>query len=170
MKRLLVSILIGGCSPVSQIGAQVDGSLATNTCNGTGDAFTYAGAFTFDAYDFGMVTSAGKIVGLAGSATNADLLAFNTTPLGEIETLGDHDVAARHLTALRGPAMAQCDTGNTVCHGYFAHAGTLTVHALHPRYQVTFTLSELFERVDNSGPEGSAIAGSITGCIDKANP
>ena len=170
-------MIVAGCSPVSQVGAQVDGSATAgsdaaiaNTCTGTGDSFSYAGAFAFEAFDFGMITSGGKDVGIAGSATNTDLLSFNTTPLAELDALGDHDVAVTHITALRAPFMASCDTGNTVCHGFFAHAGTFTVQAVHPRYQARFTLTNLFARVDNSGPEGAAIAGDITGCIDKANP
>ena len=177
MKSLFLTLVIAGCQPVSHVGDQVDAMPGTadapiaNTCNGTGDSFVYTGAITaFQAYDFGMVTSNGQVIGLAGSALNTDVLAFNTRPFAEIETIGDHDVAAENITALRAPFNQSCDTGNTVCHGFYAQGGTYTVHALHPRYQVTFTLSNLFERTDNSSPPGAAIAGSITGCVDKANP
>jgi hypothetical protein len=177
MKSLFVTIVITGCQPVSQVGAQTDAVPVTadapidNTCNGTGDSFVYAGAVTaFQAYDFGLVTSNGHVVGFAGSALNADVLAFNTRGLAELETIGDHDVAAENITALRAPFNVSCDTGNLVCHGFYAQAGTYTVHAAHPRYQATFTLSDLFERTDNSSPPGAQIAGTITGCVDKANP
>lgn len=177
MKSLLVTLAIVGCQPISQVGVQTDAmpgsadAAIANTCNGSGDSFVYTGAITaFQAYDFGLVTSSQQIVGLAGSALNTDVLAFNTNPFAELETLGDHDIATENIQALRAPFNQSCDTGNTVCHGFFAHAGTYTVHALHPRYQVTFTLSSLFERTDNFGPPGAAIVGTITGCIDKANP
>jgi len=179
MKSLFVSIILCGCSPMSQVGTQTDGAVdhgadaatMANTCNGSGDAFVFSGAITaFEAYDFGMITSNGQIVGLAGSALNADVLSFNTLPLKELETIGDHDVATETIQALRAPFNQSCDTGNTVCHGFYAHAGTYTVHAVHPRYQVTFTLSDLYERTDNAGPPGPAIAGTITGCVDKVNP
>jgi hypothetical protein len=177
MKSLFVTIFLAGCQPVSQVGAQTDAAPGTadapidNTCSGTGDSFVYTGAITaFQAYDFGLVTSNGLVVGFAGSATNADVLAFNTKALAEIDTVGDHDVATENITALRAPFNVSCDTGNTMCHGFYAQAGTYTVHAAHPRYQATFTLSNLFERTDNSSPPGAQIAGTITGCVDKANP
>ena len=176
MKSLVISLVLCGCQPVSQVGERSDATLGSddapiaNTCSGTGDSFVYSGAFAFEAYDFGMVTSGGKVVGLAGSALNTDLLAFNTRPITELETLGDHDIAVQNITALRAPFDQSCDTGNSVCHGFYAQAGTYTVHAVHPRYQATFTLSNLFERSDNSGPPGASIAGTITGCVDKANP
>jgi hypothetical protein len=174
MNRFLVCLALAGCEPVSQVGAQSDAgshdATSANTCDGTGDAFTFSGPLAFDAYDFGMITSGGQVVGLAGSAFNADVMSFATRPLSELETAGAHDIAVQNLTALRAPFDQSCDTGNTVCHGFFAHAGTYTVHAVHPRYQATFTLSDLYERSDNFGPAGAAIAGTITGCIDKANP
>jgi hypothetical protein len=178
MKSLFVPLVLCGCQPVSQVGAQSDATIATvpdapgtpNTCNGTGNSFVYSGAVAFEAYDFGMITLSGQVVGLAGSALNSDVLSFDTRPLTELETLADHDVAVQNITALRAPFNQSCDSGNTVCHGFFAQAGTFTVHALHPRYQATFTLSNLLERTDNSGPPGAPIAGTITGCVDKANP
>ena len=178
MKSLFVPLVLYGCQPVSQVGAQSDATITTNpdapstpnTCNGTGDSWVYSGAIAFEAYDFGMVTFGGKVVGFAGSALNSDVLSFDTRPLTELETLADHDIAVQNITALRAPFDVSCDTGNTLCHGFFAQAGTYTVHAVHPRYQATFTLTNLFERTDNSGPPGAAIAGTITGCVDKANP
>ena len=179
MKRFLVLITIAGCSPTSQVGAETDAAVdpgadaATvhNTCNGTADTFMFSGPITpFEAYDFGLVTSAGKVIGMAGSAFNTDVLSFNTKVFKELDTVGDHDVATENIMALRAPFNYSCETGNTMCHGFFANAGTYTVHALHPRYQATFTLSDLYERSDNSGPPGPAIAGTITGCVDKANP
>jgi hypothetical protein len=176
MKSLLL-IVICGCEPLSQVGAQNDAQPAgdaaaiANTCGGTGDSFVYSGAVeAFQAYDFGMVTSNGLVVGFAGSALDADVLAFNTRQLAEIDSVGDHDVATENITGLRAPFNVSCDVGNTVCHGFYAQAGTFTVHATHPRYQATFALSNLFERTDNSSPPGTAIAGSITGCVDKVNP
>jgi hypothetical protein len=169
-------VALAGCEPISQVGAQSDAGASdhdaeiANTCDGTGDAFVFSGAVAFQAYDFGMITSNGQIVGLAGSALNTDVMTFNSHALTELETAGPHDVAVQNITSLRAPFDQSCDTGNTVCHGFFAHAGTYTVHAVHPRYQVTFTLSDLYERSDNASPPGAAIAGSISGCIDKANP
>ena len=178
MKRLVIWITLGGCSPMSQVGTQADASVdhgadaaPADICNGTEDAFVFSGAIpTFEAYDFGLVTSGGHVVGMGGSAPNTDVLSFNTLLLEELDTLGDHDIAVENLQALRAPFNQSCDTGNTVCHGFFADAGTYTVHALHPRYQATFTLSDLYERSDNTGPRGAAIAGTIAGCVDKANP
>jgi hypothetical protein len=176
MKRLLCLVALAGCEPISQVGAQSDASAGdrdaaiANTCDGTADAFVFSGAVAFQAYDFGMVTSNGQIVGLAGSALNTDVMTFNSRGLTELQTIGAHDIAVQNLTALRAPFNQSCDTGNTVCHGFFARAGTYTVLAVHPRYQVTFTLSDLTARTDNAGPPGAAIAGSIAGCIDKANP
>lgn len=178
MKSLFVPLVLCGCQPVSQVGAQSDAAIASipdassvpNTCNSTGNSWVYSGAVDFEAYDFGMITSGGKVVGLAGSALNTDVLSFNTRALTELDTVADHDVSVQNIMALRAPFNQSCDTGNTVCHGFFAQAGTFSVHAVHPRYQATFTLTNLFERVDNSGPPGAAIAGTITGCVDKANP
>lgn len=170
MKRILLLALLG-CQPASHVGMQGGPDASSATCDGTSDAFAFSGAVTtFDAFDFGLVTLGGKVVGMAGSATNTDVLSFNSLPLTELETLGDHDVATQNITSLRAPFNHSCDTGNTVCHGFFAHAGTYKVTAVHPRYQATFTLTDLFERTDNSDQPGAAIAGSITGCVDKANP
>ena len=178
MKRFLISIALCGCEPVSQVGNQLtstDAAIA-NTCNGTDDAFVFSGAAEFVAYDFGLVRSAGRVVGMTGSALNADLLSFNLTKLTfELEAVGDHDVATQNITSLRMPFDAAstghtCDAGNIVCHGFFAQSGTYTVTSVHPRYQATFTLSDLHDRTDNFSPPGAAFAGTITGCVDKANP
>jgi len=169
MKRIVLLALMG-CEPTSHVGSQgPDGPLAD--CTGPNDAFAFSGAIpTFQAYDFGLVTSGGNVVGMAGSALNTDVLAFNTLPLTELSTLGDHDIATQNITSLRAPFNHSCDTGNTVCHGFFAHGGTYSVTAVHPRYQATFTLTDLFERTDNTANLGAPIAGTITGCVDKANP
>jgi hypothetical protein len=178
MKSLWIPIFLAGCSPESEVGAQLDAATqqpadapgAVNSCGGTGNTLTYSGAVSFDAYDFGMVTSNSIIVGFAASSLNADVLTFNSRTLTDLQALGDHDIATNNLTAMRGPFNTECSTGNTVCHGFYADAGTYTVHAVHPRYQVTFTISNLFDRTDNESGPGAAIAGSITGCVDKDNP
>ncbi len=179
MKSLLVTIVICGCQPVSQVGNQLDATTDTpiaHTCDGTSDAFVFSGASDFVAYDFGFTTVGGKVVGIAGSGLNADLLSLNLTNFTfDLEALGEHDVATQNLTSLRIPYNPAsnghtCDPGNTVCHGFFAQSGTYTINAVHPRYQATFTLSDLKDRTDNTSPPGGAIAGTITGCVDKANP
>ncbi len=179
MKSLFVMIICG-CQAVSQVGSQVDSNTDTpiaHTCDGTSDGFVFSGAnYDFVAYDFNFVTSGGKVVGIAGSGLNADLLSFNLTKFTfDLEALGDHDVATQNLTSLHMPydpasTGHTCDPGNTVCHGFYAQGGTYTANAVHPRYQATFTLSNLHDRTDNTSPPGAAIAGTITGCIDKANP
>ena len=57
-----------------------------------------------------------------------------------------------------------------ICSGFYAQSGTFTVIQIHPRYQATFALGDLYERRDNSGANGAAMTGTITGCIDKENP
>lgn len=176
MKRFLLAFVVCGCQPTSSVGTEGSDAPIAHTCDGASDAFVFSGTAEFVAYDFGLVTSGGKVVGMAGSATNADLLSFNLTNFTlELETLGDHDVAAEHLTSLRMPYDPAsnghtCDPGNSVCHGFYAEAGTYTVLAVHPRYQATFTLSNLLDRTDNSSPPGAPLTGTITGCVDKANP
>ncbi|MEP6860274.1 MAG: hypothetical protein ABJE66_06630 [Deltaproteobacteria bacterium] len=180
MKRLLLTIAICGCQPVSQVGSQRDATTTdtpiAHACDGTHDDFVFSGASDFVAYDFGFTTLGGKIVGIAGSGLNADILSFNLTKFTfDLEALGDHDVATQNLTSLHMPYDPAsnghtCDPGNTVCHGFYAQSGTYTVNAVHPRYQATFTLSNLKDRTDNTSPPGAAIAGTLTGCVDKANP
>jgi hypothetical protein len=128
-------------------------------------------------HDFGFFTTGpgNQINGIGGRATNTDVISFGTNVFGaELETLGDHDVTVQNIDSIRSPYapsnLHTCDPGNTVCHGFFAHAGTYTVHAVHPRYQATFTLSDLYDRSDNTSPPGAPLAGTITGCVDKANP
>jgi hypothetical protein len=169
MKPILVTLLLAACSNSADDTAT---DAAVSTCTGGGDHFVMTGAIAADSVSFGLVTVNSKVTGIAGAAANTDLIAFSVRSAlsADLDALGDHDIATQNIMELRAPFNTSCDTGNTVCHGFFAQAGTLTVAAVHPRYQATFTLSNLFERSDNSGPPGAAIAGAIAGCVDKANP
>ncbi len=165
-----IGLALPACSGESTDAVGPDAAAASD-CDGTSDQFAFTGAISAEHVSFGFTKSNGKIVGTGGAAHNSDLIAFNLRDLQfELETLGDHDVAVENLTALRGPLGASCEAGNTVCHGFFALAGTFTVEQVIPRYRARFTLSDLRERNDNFSPPGAAIAGTIAGCIDKSNP
>jgi hypothetical protein len=142
------------------------------SCGGGADHFAFTGAMSVDSPSFGFVTVNSKVAGVAGAASSGEIVSFGPRHILDVdlEALGDHDVAVANFMELRGPYNMSCDTGNTVCNGFYAQAGTYTVLSVHPRYHATFTLSALQERHDNSGTPGPAMAGSITGCVDKANP
>jgi hypothetical protein len=141
---------------------------ASATCAG-GDHFVLRGAFALDTVNFNFVTSGGRIAGVGGSV-NGDLVAFGlrsfVTP-PDLES--DHDIAITNLKELRQPLNSSCNTPGT-CSGFYALAGTYHVSSVHPRYSATFTLSDLRERHTATDPPGAPIAGTITGCIDLANP
>lgn len=142
------------------------------TCGSGGDRFVFGGAMSVDSPSFGFVTVNSKVAGVAGAASPGELVSFGPRHIigVDLEVLGDHDVAIENFMELRAPLNAMCEAGNTVCNGFYALAGTYTVLEVHPRYRATFMLSSLQERHDNTGMPGAAIAGSITGCVDKANP
>ena len=171
MKPILASILLAACGNSAADDTATDAPAAA-TCNGTGDHFVLTGPIAVESTSFGLVTVNAKVTGIAGAMPNTDLVAFSVRSAlaADLDALGDHDVATQNIMELRAPFNTSCDAGNTVCHGFFATAGTITVAQVHPRYQATVTLTNLFERSDNSGPPGAAIAGTITGCVDKANP
>lgn len=126
------------------------------------------GAFELVAFDAGPVTVSDKIVGVAGSTDGPDLFGLNLVDVihGDLAALGDHDISARNLKYLKWPYGQASTCAPGPCTGFFASSGTLTVTAIAPRYQATFTLGDLHAHDDETNTMGAPLAGTVTGCID----
>ena len=136
----------------------------TAECDGTSDRFLMTGPIAVDTNNFGFVTVGGKIAGLGGSAST-DVVSFVLRNGVANDLESDRDVANANLMYFREP-LAGCGD----CTGFYALAGSYHVVSLAPRYEATFTLSDLHERHAAQDPPGASIAGTITGCVNHAPP
>ena len=171
--KILAYCCLAACGSNTPNGDSPDAAAVVDTsCGGGTDHFAFTGAVTVDSPSFGFITVNQKVNGVAGATQASEVMSFAPRHIinVDLEVLGAHDVAVENFMELVAPLNASCDTGTFDCTGFYATAGTYTVLSVHPRYHATFTLSSLFERHDNSGVPGPAMAGSITGCVDKANP
>jgi hypothetical protein len=155
-------------APAESSDAAVDALLAL--CAG-GDQMVLAGAWSLDTKALAVITVAGKATGINGSHMEGGFFLFSTRSLVglDLEALGTHDISAKNLKYLQKPNGASCATPGT-CAGFFATGGSYTVGQVHPRYQATFTLTDLFQHNDSGDTPGAPIAGTITGCVDVMFP
>jgi len=161
---------VGPDAPTSTADAALDA--VTAACLPGTDRLSLHGAFEVETSSVAYVTSAGKIIGVGG-VTAGKSFAFSVRDVvhADVDTLGDHDVAATNLKFLEMTPGSDCATAPAgSCTGFFALAGTYTVIEVQPRYRATFTLSDLSERHDNTNQAGAPLAGTITGCLDVAAP
>lgn len=169
---LVIVWLLAACEHDSNVGTEVDAPAASGTCTPGNDRLLIDGAFVVDTQMVGFVTVGGKVIGVAGQHAGKTLgFTVRDVLADDVDALGDHDVAAANMKHLEGPPATDCATAPLgTCIGFFALAGTFTVTEVQPRYRATFTLSELHERHDSSDQLGSALAGTVTGCIDVQAP
>jgi hypothetical protein len=182
-RSIALVLLLAACEHDSNVGSSVDAPPSTGdaaldapaqagTCTPGSDRLVLDGAFLVDTQSIAPVTVSGKVAGFGGlhAGNSASLLVRNTFTQ-DLDALGDHDVATTNLKYLEQPQGVDCTTEPAgTCKGFFALAGTFTVTALQPRYQATFTLTDLREHHDITDQLGPVIAGTITGCVDVQGP
>lgn len=158
-------------APAGSTDAALDAP-AANGCPRGADRLSLHGAFAVDTASVAFVTSAGKLVGVAGShAGNPFAFSVRDVLHQDLSTVGDHDVVATNLKYFEAPSGTDCATAPAgTCRGFFALAGTYTVLELQPRYRATFALADLRERHDITNQAGAPLAGTITGCLDVPAP
>jgi hypothetical protein len=134
-------------------------------CTSDNDRLILSGAWTFNHSSVSLITLDMRVIGVSGNLPAPAFGNYTFTvrdAMADIDALGDHDIVMKNLKYLE--QMGSCATpGN--CNGFFAKAGTFTVTEVTPRYRATFTLTDLYARMDTSNTEGAPIAGTITGCM-----
>jgi hypothetical protein len=176
--------LLAACEHDSNIGADIDASVATSdaaadgavqagTCTPIGnDRLVMSAPFNVDTQSVAYVTVGGKLVGVGGLSAGKTL-AFSVRNVltQSFDWTGDQDVALTNLKYLETPSGADCDTDPPgTCKGFFAVAGTFRILQTQPRFRATFELTDLREHNDTSNTAGPSIAGMVTGCVDAEAP
>ena len=174
---VVMSLSLAACGDPASVGPDAPATTAdaaldavASACSPTIDRLSLRGAFEVETSSVAYVTSAGKVVGVAGVVAGKSF-AFSVRDVvhADVDALGDHDVAATNLKFLEMTPGSDCSTAGS-CTGFFALAGTYTVLEVQPRYRATFSLSDLSERHDNTNQAGAPLPGTISGCLDVAAP
>ena len=130
------------------------------------------GAFELSTLSIATVKVNNVVVGVGGFGagnppSTSYTLSLRNALVGELGSVGVHDVTAANLKYLVAPANANCQTAGA-CAGFVATSGTYEVLATSPHYRATFWLTGLHAYDGSTSTLGAAVAGQVTGCLDAA--